>query len=145
MVNSVSRRNRLVPQRRRRVNIEERAEPMLAEMPQSAQRTWHGPEGLREIAKLLWLPCYAKLFAFEYEANRAECGDGFELQPTTYRARLKGEAAAIYDERRHHQQRDQMAIALHCNNQMRWSPSLLARSVSYFNSATAWMQAEEGR
>ena len=82
----------------------------------------------------------------EFEQNMQAVGGGaFQLLPSSYRARLHGEAAVRYDMRRMQQQRDQMAIALHGNNQQHWSPSLLARSVTYFNLASEVIQKEEGR
>lgn len=105
-----------------------------------------GSAGLQYLAKLLWVPDYTQLFLMEFEQNlQAVGGGGFQLAPSSYRARLQGEAAERYDLRRMQQQRDQMAIALHANNQQHWSPSLLARSVSYFNLASEVIQKEEGR
>ena len=102
--------------------------------------------GLEYIAHLLWLPCYEKLFELEFKLNlEAVGGSGYQMEPSTYRARLRGEAADRYDWRRMQQQRDQMAIALHANNQQHWSPSMLARSVTYFNLASEVIQREEGR
>ena len=102
--------------------------------------------GLECIAHLLWLPCYVKLFVLEFHRNlEAVGGSGYQMEPSTYRARLRGEAADRYDWRRMQQQRDQMAIALHANNQQHWSPSMLARSVTYFNLASEVIQREEGR
>ena len=48
-----------------------------------------------------------------------------------------GEQQARYDRRRRIQQRDEMAIRLHANNQQHWSPSLLARSVAYYGKLLA--------
>ena len=114
-------------------------EPVLAPVPR-----WHSTDGLRQIATLLWLPCYRRLFELEFQINQEECGAGYELAPSSYRARLKGESAEMYDARRWKQKRDEMAIALHANNQMRWSPSLLARSVTYFHNASSWINSNEG-
>ena len=103
-------------------------------------RLWHGREGLRQIAKLLWLPDYDALFRFEYEHNARECGGGgYQLTASSYRQRLRGEFAVRYDMHKMAQERDQMAIALHANNQWRWSPSLVARSATYFNLTTAFL------
>lgn len=103
-------------------------------------RLWHGRDGLLQIAKLLWLPVYDALFRVEYEHNARECGgSGYQLKPSTYRQRLSGDAAVRYDAHRMQQQRDEMAIALHANNMQRWSPSLLARSVCYFPSASTFV------
>ena len=107
---------------------------------------WHGTQGLQLIAQQLWASDYSELFQDEFEFNLLACGfGGYELPPSTYRARLKGEAAERYDCLRKQQKRDEMAIALHANNMQRWSPSLLARSVAYFNVTTAFMHAEESR
>jgi hypothetical protein len=113
--------------------------------PSRTSRAWFGTEGLKQIALLLWLPDYKHVFEMEYQINEEACGQGFQLPPTTYRMRLKGEAAEAYDMRCWRHRRDEMAIALHANNQMRWSPSILARSVSYFCSASKRIQAEETR
>ena len=104
------------------------------------------PARLEQLALQLWAKDYHELFALEYEENlRAVGGQGYDLAPTSYRARLHGKAAERYDQRRMRQQRDEMAIALHSNNQQHWSASLLARSVSYFNLASAVIQKEETR
>ena len=103
---------------------------------------WHARKGLQQIAHLLWLGCYDDLFRFEYEHNARECGGGgYQLQPTSWRRRLHGDAAARYDAHRQSQRRDEMAIALHANNMQRWSPSLMARSVCYFNLTTAFLHS----
>ena len=107
---------------------------------------WFGTHGLKQIALDLWAPDYSVLFEGEFEHNLLACGrGGYVLPPSTYRARLHGEAAERYDYRRRLQKRDEMAIALHANNMQRWSPSLLARSVAYFNLTTGFMHAEESR
>jgi hypothetical protein len=107
---------------------------------------WHGTKGLEQIASMMWAKDYSILFEKEYEYNSRACGGGgYDLPPSTYRARLKGEAAESYDWRLRMHKRDEMAIALHANNMRRWSPSLLARSVSYFNLTTEFLHAEESR
>ena len=107
---------------------------------------WHGTKGLEQIASMMWAKDYSVLFEKEYEYNLRACGGGgYDLPPSTYRARLKGEAAESYDWRLRMHKRDEMAIALHANNMRRWSPSLLARSVSYFNLTTEFLHAEESR
>ena len=109
-------------------------------------RLWHGSCGLKQIALDLWAPDYSVLFEAEFTINELACGgSGYNLPPTTYRTRLKGEAAERYDWRRRQQKRDEMAIALHANNMQQWSPSLLARSVAYFNLTTIFLHGEETR
>ena len=83
---------------------------------------WHGRTGLQQIAQLLWIgPDYNDLFELEFELNSSAIGGGgYQLPPSTYRVRLRGERAILYDARRRRQQRDEMAIALHANNQQRW-------------------------
>ena len=114
----------------------------------AARGMWCGPDGLAQIAQLLWLPgrLWPQLFELEYEVNKLACGGGgYELPPSSYRARLKGERAERYDSRRRRQERDQMAIELHANNMRRWSPSLVGRSVYYFNrDSTAVREGEAG-
>ena len=79
--------------------------------------------GLEFFAKLLWLPEYHLLFWRELEENLKFAGGGpSQMVPSTYRARLHGEAADRYDLRRFQQKRDQLAIQLHANNQQHWSP-----------------------
>ena len=41
--------------------------------------------------------------------------------------------------------RDELAIRLHANNERHWSPSILARSMTYFLHSTAWQRHIEGR
>ena len=103
------------------------------------EMTSRGIFDLASVAKLLWLPDYGDLFDLEIAANEELCGDGVSLPPSTYRARLKGEKAMIYDERRGRQRRDAMAIDLHGNNMRHWSPSLLARSVCYLKQASSFV------
>ena len=99
---------------------------------------------LATIARALWEPCYTKVFAREIILNEAACGDSVTtLPPNGYRARLKGAQAELYDARTSRLSRDQMAIKLHGNNQQYWSPSLLARSVSYFNLTTHFLHSTE--
>ena len=89
------------------------------EATQVPPKLWHGPAGLAQIAQLLWLPSYDRLFELELELNEQACGGGgglLQLPPTTYRARLSGERAQRYDSRRQRQRRDELAIALHANN-----------------------------
>ena len=100
---------------------------------------------LRTIARALWRPSYTALFAEEYLLNEAACGGHEAIAPSGYRARLKGAAAERYDSRLHRRARDQLAIQLHGNNQQHWSPSLLARSVSYFNLTTNFVHAVESQ
>ena len=100
---------------------------------------------LRMIARVLWIGCYRALFDAELAENEAVCGLEGQLPPSSYRARLKGEGAELYDHRRRVQRRDELAIRLHANNERHWSPSLLARSVTYFSNSTAWQRQIEGR
>jgi len=103
-----------------------------------------GCSPLDTIARLLWRPAYGTLFNEELEHNRALVGrTGSTLPPTTYRHRLKGRAAAAYDAKQRRRERDQLAIELHANNMRVWSPSLVARSISYFRITTSWMHSVE--
>ena len=57
-----------------------------------------GSAGLQYLAKLLWVPDYTQLFLMEFKQNlQAVGGGGFQLPPSSYRARLQGEAAERYD------------------------------------------------
>jgi hypothetical protein len=96
---------------------------MQMEMVQMLQ----GKELRAAIAPRLWVSDYRALFAQEMVENAAACnGGGYQLPPSTYRARLKGERAENYDWRMLQHKRDEMAIALHNANMQHWSPSLLA-------------------
>jgi hypothetical protein len=97
------------------------------------------------FARWGWVPDYAPIFRWEMETNRQLVKGQVFLQPSTYRARLHGRAAEVYDERRRMQERDQMAIMLHANNQQDWSPSMLYRSVAYWNQTSTLVQQAEGR
>ena len=153
----MGRRDNFVPIRRRRASSApptQRARDAAVEEPLAGDAPPIGTTssfpmataGLQHFAKQLWVPDYTQLFLMEFEQNLQAVGGGaFQLPPSSYRARLQGEAAERYDKRRMQQQRDQMAIALHANNQQHWSPSLLARSVTYFNLASEVIQKEEGR
>jgi len=74
---------------------------------------WHGTKGLEQIASMMWAKDYSILFEKEYEYNSRACGGGgYDLPPSTYRARLKGEAAESYDWRLRMHKRDEMAIII---------------------------------
>ena len=116
----------------RQVGMADAAGPSRRGRPQGKRRghNWSGLSANDD---------YTDLFAAEYEDNAYAFAAGagaFALPPTTYRARLRGEKAELYDRRRKLQVRDQMAIALHANNERHWSPSMLARSLTYFTSST---------
>ena len=98
------------------------------------------------IARSLWLPDYDELFEIEVTENEQLAGaTRLQLPPSSYRARLLGEAAQTYDRRRRNQRRDELAISLHSNNQQHWSPSLVARSVAYFGRTSRFLRVNEGR
>ena len=97
------------------------------------------------IARELWRADYAPLFEEEYLVNKAVLGAGYALPPSSYAQRLQGQRLEEYERRMRARERDAMAIALHANNMRVWTPSLLARSVSYFTSASSFTQATEGR
>ena len=97
------------------------------------------------MARSLWLPNYDQLFELEVAENEQLVGAAESLPPSSYRARLKGEAAQRYDRRRRNQRRDELAISLHSNNQQHWSPSLIARSIAYFGRTSRFLRANEGR
>ena len=100
---------------------------------------------LQLIAAAFWSTDYKPIFDAEFVANEQECGGQVAvLAPTSYRRRLSGAAAERYDVRRRSQQRDEMAIKLHSNNQQHWSPSLLARSIAYYGKVSRFVQQNEG-
>ena len=150
----VPRRHRFAPPKRRRSFA---AAPTLgAEIPHEPPPPPLAPAGkpraatdltkLPDLARLLWLPSYEELFDIEYEHSSTFFGKERQgLKPSTYRQRLAGSAAERYDRRRRQQHRDQMATELHANNMRHWTPSLMARSVSYFGSTTKWIRSVEGR
>ena len=130
----MGRRSRFVPIRRKRAveadPTDDSATAPLEEPSAEHQSGIHwvskATAALQYFAKLLWLPDYTELFLIEFDQNLREAGSsGVALRPSTYRARLKGEAAERYDFRRLQQKRDQLACELHANNQQHWSPSLL--------------------
>ena len=99
---------------------------------------------LESVASALWLPAYDELFEAELEHNRALVGRaGAALPPSSYRARLRGDAAIWFDKRLQRQERDQLAIELHANNMRHWSPSLVARSIAYVRLTSSWMHSVE--
>ena len=100
---------------------------------------------MRLIAAAFWSSDYTPIFDAEMVDNERECGgEAAVLAPTSYRCRLKGAAAERYDRRRRNQKRDEMAIRLHSNNQQHWSPSLLARSITYYGKVSRFVQQNEG-
>ena len=100
---------------------------------------------LELIARALWSTNYDEIFSAELMDNERLCGGSSSLLPSTYRARLKGEAAEKYDLRRRNQRRDELAARLHANNQQHWSPSLVARSIAYFGRTTKFLRRNETR
>jgi hypothetical protein len=107
------------------------------------------PDGsmLKDIALTLWTPNYDHVFQLELERNRAALVSrggtlgGFGL--TVYAKRLTGHHREVWERRQLVRERDQLAIALHADNMRHWSPSLVARSVSYFTLTTSWMHHVE--
>ena len=149
----MGRRSHFAPPRRKRAveaDPTDDSAPAPLEEPSAEHQSgihWvsKATAALQYFAKLLWLPDYTELFLIEFDQNLREAGSsGVALRPSTYRARLKGEAAARYDFRRLQQKRDQLACELHANNQQHWSPSLLARSVTYLNLISETIQQNEG-
>ena len=53
------------------------------------------------------------------------------------------EEKAAWERRQLSRERDQLTIKLHSDNMRHWSPSMLARSVAYFNLTTSWMHSVE--
>ena len=162
MVQKVSRRARFTAVRRRRSGSSSAAAlgsfetgPEIAAGLQGVEppavcaaepvQLWHAKEGLRQIAQLLWLPCYGQLFQMELLENERALGGGLGAAPvSSYRARLKGEPAELYDKRRMRQRRDALAVELHAANQQRWSPSLIARTIAYHKDASGFIRRIEG-
>ena len=123
-------------------------EPLVGAWPRWVQEDYRALQEtprLRLFARALWAGDYSELFDAEIVDNERLCGPQMALPPTSYRARLQGERAAAYDRRLRVQYRDQLAVRLHSNNMRHWSPSLLARSVTYFNTTSGWIRQIEGR
>jgi hypothetical protein len=146
-----SRRSRLTQPRHRQHPGALEAATMDDEQPQPQPEEVVPPvedfdePQLLSCARLLWLPSYEELFEAEIVRNRQLIpADGVEsLPPSSYRVRLCGAAAEAYDKKQLRRERDRMAIALHANNMRMWSPSLVARSIAYFNLTTAWQHSVE--
>jgi hypothetical protein len=103
-----------------------------------------GGWSLASIVAALWLPSYVELFAAELEHNRRIVGRyGSALEPSSYRARLKGARAEAYDAKMLRRERDHLAIELHANNMRSWSPSLVARSIAYYHLTSVWQLSVE--
>jgi len=143
--NAKGARHNFVPNRRRRPADADEAAAVTVDadlVSKASALSEHA--SLAQLAPQMWSSSYEGLFKREFESSLlAVQGSGFLLEPTSYRTRLKGEMAGIYDARMLRRQRDQMAIALHANNQRVWSASLMARSVCYFSSAGSFATREE--
>ena len=105
---------------------------------------------LTDIARALWQPDYRDWFNDEIERNRAALGRDIDagrfVQPSRYARRLCGAAAEAWELKHLNRERDQLAIELHARNMRHWSPSMVARSIAYFNLTTSWMhQVESGQ
>lgn len=110
----------------------------------AGNETLHNASLFTLIAAAFWATDYTQIFDAEFAENELLCGGAAaDLPLTSYRARLKGDAAHRYDRRRRNQRRDEMAIRLHSNNQQHWSPSLLARSICYYAKASRFVQRNE--
>ena len=104
------------------------------------------PSLLAEIAASLWKPDYGAWFKIEVEQNRAALGipsDAVGSVQSRYARRLKGEQLAAWQRKQQNRERDRLAIELHSNNMRHWSPSLIARSIAYFNLTSSWMHSVE--
>ena len=93
---------------------------------------------LVQMARELWRADYDELFAAEHAANLELLGPGYRVQPSSYAQRLTGQRLADYRRRMMNKERDLMAAALHGANMRAWTPSILARSVAYFSSASTY-------
>lgn len=124
----------------------------LAEEPQlrahSAVCARQPSVSLDEIAGGLWVRDYSAILEAEYHVNRTLCGERLlALIDSTYRARAARAhyptVFARYSEKEKRRERDAMAIHMHGQNMRHWSPSLVARSVTYFSDTTCWVRAIE--
>ena len=98
-----------------------------------------------QIAHKLWRADYTELFHTEFLASKALVGSGYEVAPSSYVQRLKGQRLEEYQHRMEARERDLMASAQHAANMRVWTPSLLARSVAYFSSTSSFIQSTESR
>ena len=96
-----------------------------------------------QIARELWRADYSDLFHDEYVASKAQLGTGYAAAPSSYARRLQGQRLAEYERRMQGRERDAMAIALHSANMRVWTPSLLARSVTFFANVTGLISSIE--
>ena len=159
MAPKVPRRRRFKPERRTRLSgapgVEDEATTDghqtvqgLAAVDQAPLLTVPEEHQLESIAADLWVGSYSALFSAEMATNARLLGRGDGSTATvhvrsSYRARLRGEKAIEYDRKQLRRERDQMAIELHGANMRFWSPSLVARSISYFNLTTNWQHRVE--
>ena len=151
----ISRRARYVPSRRvRRVATDPDAEAFAPVEESTAQPSEDADRAiatndslLAVIARGLWLPSYHEWFSAEVEQNRALLGRsggfGAAVQTSRYARRLTGDQLAAWERRQFNRERDQLAIELHTLNMRHWSPSMVARSIAYFNLTTSWMHHVE--
>lgn len=103
---------------------------------------------LGSIVPALWQPTYEQLFSSELERNRALATRlgvfvGQPQQLSAYARRLQGERREAWQRKQLVRERDQLAIALHSYNMRLWSPSLVARSITYFTLTTSWLHHVE--
>ena len=98
-----------------------------------------------QIARQLWSSDYSELFHSEYLHNKSVLGSGYETQPSSYARRLQGQRLAEYEQRMQGRERDAMSIALHSANMRTWTPSFMARSVTFFGHTTSFTHGIESR
>jgi hypothetical protein len=96
-----------------------------------------------QLALDLWSSSYTEMFQREFETSRARCGVGYTVPPSTYAARLSGEALEDYTRKQRQRERDAMANALHAGNQLVYTPSFMARSVVYVHKVSNMIQQTE--
>ena len=105
---------------------------------------------LQVISRGLWQTSYEAWFQAEVEYNRQLLGRGSaadaSMQRSQYARRLRGDQLAAWRRRQLNRERDQLAIELRSANMRQWSPSIVARSISYFHLTTSWQhQVESGQ
>ena len=121
-------------------SIAQTSSASLAAVTEEGRQLFH-------IARDLWTGNYGPLFIQELERNRAalghQCDEPSIVQTSRYARSLRGERAEAFQRKLLARERDQLAIQLRTHNMRHWSPSLVARSIAYFNLTTSWQHGVE--
>ena len=88
---------------------------------------------LRDFARALWSSDYRPILAAEDEAEGGAVHLLGVLEQSSYRRKLHGDKAVRYDARAQKRARGALAQLGRVNNMRRWTFSIVARSLCYFN------------